>query len=327
MLSHQYHSRIGVVIMKIKRKTALILGILLLLVGLVNLAYYPLSIYMSNKVHLQNIHDYDFSVSQLPVDEYDIMLQDAHEYNADLYERSSQIGFLDEDQEEVYNSMLDVSETGRFGYIEIPKINLSEPIYHGTSNEVLTKGIGHLSGSSLPVGGENTRSILTGHSGLTNAVLFTRLNQLKVGDVFMITVLKETVTYEVYDIQELLPLEANDLPIFEGEDVCTLVTCSPYGINSHRLLVTGRRIPNIENVEDIPIIPKDGTEELDFGVKLIIRNLLIEVAGILLFIFILGRKVVFDDTDESKESKEVDEIEEVDVMSQEAGTNEEVKND
>ena len=142
-----------------------------------------------------------------------------------------------------YDSQLDIAGNGIMGYVEIPKIQVNLPIYHGTDAEVLDRGVGHLLGSSLPVGGENTHTILSGHSGMASQKMFTDLEQLAQGDVFYLNVLGETLAYQVTEINTVLPYETDLLGIVPSEDLCTLVTCTPYGINTHRLLVRGSRIP------------------------------------------------------------------------------------
>lgn len=142
-----------------------------------------------------------------------------------------------------YDSQLDVAGNGIMGYVEIPEISVKLPIYHGTENDSLERGIGHLLGSSLPVGGENTHTILSGHSGMASQKMFTDLEQLTTGDVFYLHVLDETLAYQVVEINTVLPYDTSLLGIAPGEDLCTLVTCTPYGVNTHRLLVRGSRIP------------------------------------------------------------------------------------
>ena len=142
-----------------------------------------------------------------------------------------------------YDSQLDVAGNGIMGYVEIPKIQVNLPIYHGTEAEVLDRGVGHLLGSSLPVGGENTHTVLSGHSGMASQKMFTDLEQLTPGDIFYLNVLNETLAYQVTEINTVLPYETELLGIVPGEDLCTLVTCTPYGVNTHRLLVRGSRIP------------------------------------------------------------------------------------
>ena len=144
---------------------------------------------------------------------------------------------------ENYSDQLDIAGNGIMGYVEIPKIQVNLPIYHGTDAEVLDRGVGHLLGSSLPVGGENTHTILSGHSGMASQKMFTDLEQLVPGDVFYLNVLNETLAYQVTEINTVLPYETDLLGIVPGEDLCTLITCTPYGVNTHRLLVRGSRIP------------------------------------------------------------------------------------
>lgn len=151
-----------------------------------------------------------------------------------------------------YNSMLNLAGDGIMGYIEIPKINVRLPIYHGTGDSSLSKGVGHLLGSSLPVGGESTHSILSGHSGMASQTMFTDLEQLGIGDVFYLYVLGDVLAYQVMEINTVLPSDTSLLGIWEGEDCCTLVTCTPYGVNTHRLLITGSRIP-YEEAEQITV--------------------------------------------------------------------------
>lgn len=147
---------------------------------------------------------------------------------------------------ENYDSQLNIGGDGIMGYVEIPKINVNLPIYHGTGNDFLDRGVGHLLGSSLPVGGEDTHCILTGHSGLASQKMFTDLEQLEVTDVFYLNVLGETLAYQVEEVNTVLPHDTSLLGIEDGRDICTLVTCTPYGVNTHRLLVRGTRIPYAE---------------------------------------------------------------------------------
>ena len=158
---------------------------------------------------------------------------------------------------EVYDELLNVQGDGLMGYVEIPKIDVNLPIYHGTSEEVLQKGIGHLVGSSLPIGGEGFHSVLTGHSGLAGAKLFSDLDQLVPGDTFFLHILGETLAYEVTEINTVLPYETELLLAVPGEDLCTLVTCTPYGVNSHRLLVRGSRVPYEKAMEEALETPKE----------------------------------------------------------------------
>lgn len=174
---------------------------------------------------------------------YDALLQSAQRYNRDLFSRGSLFSLTDEQRED-YLSQLSIDTSGIMGYIEIPTIKVSLPIYHGTSDDVLQIAVGHLEWSSLPVGGESTHCVLSGHRGLPSAKLFTNLDQLSEGDLFVIRTLDEVLTYEVDRILIVLPGEVQTLGIEEGKDLCTLVTCTPYGVNSHRMLVRGHRVDN-----------------------------------------------------------------------------------
>ena len=162
---------------------------------------------------------------------------------------------------ENYDDQLDIAGNGIMGYVEIPKIQVNLPIYHGTDAEVLDRGVGHLLGSSLPVGGENTHTILSGHSGMASQKMFTDLEQLTQGDVFYLNVLGETLAYQVTEINTVLPYETDLLGIVPGEDLCTLVTCTPYGINTYRLLVRGSRIP----YEEAAVLEEESTNTEPFA--------------------------------------------------------------
>lgn len=158
---------------------------------------------------------------------------------------------------EDYENQLNIAGNGMMGYVEIPKIDVNLPIYHGTGSDSLDRGVGHLLGSSLPVGGESTHTILTGHSGMASQKMFTDLEQLAVGDVFYLHILNETLAYQVGEINTVLPYDTSLLGISSGEDLCTLVTCTPYGVNTHRLLVCGSRIP----YEEAEVILEETTQE------------------------------------------------------------------
>lgn len=182
-------------------------------------------------------------------------LQAAREYNQVL--ANGHVTLTDPFKEDVadedlaeYESLLNLTDDGVMGTVEIPVIDVSLPIYHGTSESVLEKGVGHLHGTSLPVGGESTHTVLTGHTGLSKAKLFTDLTEMEEGDIFFLHVMGENLAYEVDQIKVVLPSELDDLKIVPGEDYCTLVTCTPYGVNSHRLLVRGVRTDYQEAVEN-----------------------------------------------------------------------------
>ncbi|MGM9946812.1 class C sortase [Floccifex sp.] len=225
-----------------KSKFINVLLVLILLVGLSLLLYPSLSDYYNSFHQTQAITDYSIQVSKLDAETHDRILQDAIEYNKELFENGIQ-----NISESKYEKQLNVSGTGVMGYIEISKIRCSLPIYHGTEDEVLQTAIGHIEWSSLPVGGESTHCVLSGHRGLPSAKLFSKLDQLEVGDTFVLRVLDDVLTYEVDQILIVEPQEINSLQIEEGKDLCTLVTCTPYGVNTHRLLVRGHRIENLED--------------------------------------------------------------------------------
>lgn len=231
-----------------KRKGSTITTVILVLlfvVGLSLLLYPTLSDYWNSLHQSKAISDYADNVADLSKENYDELWTAAKSYNASLVPRFNAFLLTDE-QKEQYDSLLNVSGLGIMGYIEIPEINCSLPIYHGTDESVLQIAVGHISWSSLPTGGESTHCVLSGHRGLPSAKLFTNLDKLTEGSTFMLRVLDEVLTYEVDQILTVLPDEVDALQIVEGEDLCTLVTCTPYGINSHRLLVRGHRIENIE---------------------------------------------------------------------------------
>lgn len=217
--------------------------VLLLLAGVSLLLYPSLSDYWNSMHQTRAIASYAETVSQLDTAQYDEMWKAAQDYNRSLAQRETAFALTDE-QKAAYESLLDVSGLGAMGYIEIPEIDCSLPIYHGTEESVLQVAVGHLEWSNLPVGGEGTHCVLSGHRGLPSAKLFTNLDKLAVGDTFLLRVLDEVLTYEVDQILIVEPEQVDALGIVPGEDYCTLVTCTPYGINTHRLLVRGHRVEN-----------------------------------------------------------------------------------
>jgi len=226
-----------------KRKLSTMLLILVFFAGLSLLLYPSLSDYWNSFHASQAVATYSEEVRNLNADKYDRLIGEAREYNAALPGRYKAF-FLSESDRSTYNALLDVNGTGVMGYIEIPTIQISLPIYHGTEDEVLQIAVGHLEWSSLPVGGEGTHCVLSGHRGLPSAKLFTNLDKLVAGDKFVIRVLDEVMTYEVDQILIVEPNDLSALAIEKGKDLCTLVTCTPYGVNSHRLLVRGHRVEN-----------------------------------------------------------------------------------
>lgn len=220
-----------------------LLLVLALLAGLFLLLYPTVSDYWNSLHQTRTITSYAENVAQLDRTEYEEMWAAAQRYNRTLPKRENAFA-LTEEQKREYESLLNASGNGVMGIVEIPKIGCVLPIYHGTDDAVLQIAVGHLEWSSLPVGGEGTHCVLSGHRGLPNARLFTNLDRLAVGDRFLLRVLDETLTYEVDQILIVEPQEVAALGITEGGDSCTLVTCTPYGINTHRLLVRGHRVEN-----------------------------------------------------------------------------------
>ena len=235
-----------------KNKLTTILLILALFAGLSLLLYPTVSDYWNSLHASQAVADYAENVRNLEAEKYEQVLQDAKSYNQMLpYEQTTFA--LSEEEKEAYDALLDISGTGVMGYIEIPTVNISLPVYHGTEDAVLQIAVGHLEWSSLPVGGESTHCVLSGHRGLPSAKLFTNLDKLVAGDKFVMRVLDEVLTYEVDQILIVEPTDVSTLIIEAGKDLCTLVTCTPYGINSHRLLVRGHRIENQDEAQAIRV--------------------------------------------------------------------------
>lgn len=235
-----------------KKRLQTTILILVFLTGLSLLLYPTVSDWWNSLHQTRAIADYAQAVADLSNEEYDQLLSAAEEYNRVLSSHPNRFSLSPADIE-AYNAQLDLDGTGIMGNIEIPELKVSLPIYHGTDDAVLAIAIGHIAGSSLPVGGESSHCVLSGHRGLPSAKLFTDLDQLTEGDIFLIRTLDETFTYEVDQIRIVEPDEADELAIEEGKDYCTLVTCTPYGINTHRLLVRGHRIENTPEAQGVRI--------------------------------------------------------------------------
>ena len=223
--------------------TIILVGIMMAGIGL--LAYPSLADYWNSFHQSRAVMTYAEHVADMQTDEYERFLNSAREYNSALAETGIKWGLTDEEKA-AYNEELNIDGSGIMGYIKIQKIQITLPLYHGTDEGILQTSLGHLEGSSLPVGGEGTHCLLSGHRGLPSARLFTDLDQLREGDTFTMTVLNETLTYEVDHIWIVEPEDLSHLQIEEGKDLCTLITCTPYGINTHRLLVRGHRIENAD---------------------------------------------------------------------------------
>lgn len=228
--------------MRMKKNKIGTILVLMLFVGVCGLLYPSVSQYWNSKTQTRAVENYREILNSLKPEDYSAFFEEAEAYNASLNELDFPL--LDYRKVEGYNDALNISGTGIMGYVSVPKIGIELPLYHSISAQVLNTACGHLEGTSLPIGGENTHSVLSAHRGLPHAKLFTELDKLDLGDTFTITVLNRTVTYQVDQIKVVLPNEINDVQIVDGEDFCTLLTCTPYGINSHRLLVRGTRIEN-----------------------------------------------------------------------------------
>mgnify|MGYP004640404757 FL=1 len=235
-----------------KNHRSTILLILILLIGL-SLMLYPSFADWWNSFHSSRaIASYEEQVANIDDAQYEELWDAARDYNQSLLHRPNDF-LLSDEQQEIYKSLLDIGGNGIMGYIEIPMIDVMLPIYHGTKESVLQIAVGHLDWTSLPVGGAGSHCVLSGHRGLPSARLFTDLDKLKVGDVFMLHVLNEILTYEIDQILIVEPQDTDPLLIEPGKDLCTMITCTPYGINSHRMLVRGHRIESQEEPKDIRI--------------------------------------------------------------------------
>lgn len=253
--------------MKLKRKSRLVFAILVVILGLILLFYPFISNYLFDHRADSLISSYEEETEQLDTSETDAMWAAAVDYNRALLTNHVQLTDPFEAVEQEmdageYNSLLSVNETGIMSYIDIPKIGVFIPVYHGTAVETLEKGVGHLEGSSLPVGGEGTHCILSGHTGMNRAKIFTDLSELEDGDLFFLHTLGETLAYEVDQKLVVEPYDVSALQIESAHDFVTLVTCTPYGVNTHRLLVRGKRIeytPEVKEKKETAALESSGT--------------------------------------------------------------------
>lgn len=249
--------------------------------GLCLILYPTVSNILKNIAFQNNIHSYTTAVDALDEEAYLEYLASAEAYNRELAERGGPFAKLNAEDYAVYDNMLRIGGTDIMGYVVIEKINVTLPIYHGTSDEVLQNGTGHLEGTSLPVGGDTTHCVISGHRGLPSATLFTNLDRLVTGDTFHIRVLGETLTYEIDQIVAVAPNDWSELKMVEGMDYCTLLTCTPYAVNTHRMLVRGHRIETPEEALRTEVQWYQAVADQNW--KLI---LLIAAAGVLLLAII-----------------------------------------
>lgn len=262
-----------------KRHGTTIILLIVLIAGLSLLLYPTFSDWWNSMHQSRAVASYVEKVANMEEDEYVHLWEEAWEYNRSLAERPNGYS-LNEEQKEVYRHLLDISGLGIMGYIEIPNIDVTLPIYHGTDEAVLQIAVGHLEWTSLPVGGEGSHCVISGHRGLPSAKLFTNLDKLVEGDLFVIRVLDEILTYEVDQILIVEPSQTENLLISQNKDLCTLVTCTPYGVNSHRLLVRGHRVENQEEAAAIRVTADAMQIE-----PLIIAAI---IAFVILFVLLIG---------------------------------------
>ena len=251
-------------------------------VGLCVLLYPTISDFWNEKRQSQAIVNYDDLIVDLTPEDYSEYFSKADYYNQKI--RNMSFPFLNHKNiADEYYSTLDINGDGMMGYLTIEKIKVQLPIYHGTSDKVLNSAVGHVEGSSLPVGGKSTHAVMSAHRGLPSAKLFTNLDKVEVGDIFTIRILDRTITYQVDQILIVLPHETDNLNIVSGEDYCTLVTCTPYGINTHRMLVRGTRIENIEPDRVINVI----TEAYQIDPLLVTPAVAAPILGLLLVVLLI----------------------------------------
>lgn len=229
----------------LKKNGLTLILLLILLIGAGLIAYPSFADWWNSFHQSRAVASYAETVANMNTEEYERIISKAQAYNRKL-SRSGILWTLDEDEEKEYKEQLDIATSGIMGYIDIPKIDVMLPIYHGIDESILQVAVGHIPGTSLPVGGKGSHCVVSGHRGLPSARLFTDIDKLVEGDSFTITVLNKTLTYEVDQIRTVLPTDLSDLQIEKGKDYVTLVTCTPYGINTHRLLVRGHRIENAD---------------------------------------------------------------------------------
>ena len=273
-----------------KKWLGLAVRLLVVLVGVGILIYPSLSEYLSQIHGSRATASYDDSVREMEEARIQQLLEQAYEYNRQLASTSTGKAPLSDDNgnpitPDSYDSLLNIDSTGMMAYINIPRLNTTIPIYHGTEEAVLQVGVGHLQNTSLPVGGESTHAALSGHRGLPTASLFTDLDQMEMGDLFFIKVLNQTLAYEVDQILTVLPSEMEALAIEQGKDYVTLITCTPYGINSHRLLVRGHRVPYTPELEEAATIEQPGWFE---SLPMQYRHMMLGIGAVVLIVLVRG---------------------------------------
>lgn len=263
-----------------KKHLSTIILVLIFFVGLSVLLYPTISNYWNSRVQSKAIIDYEAAIKKMDKKDFEHLFKEAEDYNVKV--SNMQYPLIEGQDIEGYDNILNVTGTGIIGYITIDKINVELPIYHGISKEVLNVAAGHLPGSSFPIGGKGNHAVLSAHRGLPSAKLFTNLDKMEVGDTFNITVLDRVLTYKVDQILIVEPEKVEDLYVKRGEDYCTLMTCTPYGVNTHRLLVRGVRTDTIQ--EKSPVLVTSEAYVVD---PLIVTPLVAAPILLLLFIILL----------------------------------------
>ncbi|MCD8118918.1 MAG: class C sortase [Lachnospiraceae bacterium] len=270
--------------------------VLMLIAGLVIALYPTVSNWWNTRLQQRVIASYTTAVQELAGEDYSEYVGEAQAYNEAVAAIGSAKSLTSPQLAgDEYWDLLDITGTGVMGYVTIEKISVQIPIYHGTDSEVLKKGAGHLQGSSLPIGGESTHAVILAHRGLPGSSLFTDLDKLEVGDTFTVTVLDQVLTYEIDQIVTVLPDELEELYIEEGKDYCTLMTCTPYGINSHRLLVRGVRVENAGDSGLQADAETDQTNQSDYPfaaslIALLLLPILLILAILLIRLFAVARR-------------------------------------
>lgn len=274
--------------MKRKKKKKGILStfivILIALAGLSLLLYPTVSNYWNSRHATRTIMRYSEQVAKMSEEEINTMWQAAEAYNERLSKKPGASMLSDAEQAE-YRTLLNIGDSGVMGYVEIKSLDVFLPIYHGTDDTVLQIAAGHVDWTSLPIGGESTHSVISGHRGLPSAKLFTDLDELVIGDTFTLNVLGSTMTYEVDQILTVLPYEMDALTVTKGMDYCTLMTCTPYGINTHRLLVRGHRVPN----EQDPTPTRVVSEAVQIS-PILVGSIVAVVPLLLILIYVMQRR-------------------------------------
>lgn len=263
-----------------KQRILTFLSIVILLIGLTVLLYPTVSNYIKTQKQRRAINRYVSSMQTISDEDYTELLERAEAFNAKLAENGYLLMNLPDDLLNEYYSILDINGDGIMGYIEVPEADVMLPIYHGTRDAVLQEGAGHVEGSSFPIRGDSVHALISGHRGLPSALLFTNLDRLKTGDLFTVYVLDEAYLYKVQSIETVLPADVNKIHIEKGKNYCTLMTCTPYGINSHRLLIHGELLSEAETEKQLAI--QSGVQMVPFYQILIVFEIPVIIIAVIL---------------------------------------------